>query len=72
MASAESANMRAILVQNGKGPASSLYLGEAPTPRLDGPEAKDEVLVQVKAAGVNRMDIMQRQSGATHGIRIVC
>ncbi|KZT11797.1 quinone oxidoreductase [Laetiporus sulphureus 93-53] len=49
--------MRAVLIKDEKGPIESLYLGEAakPTP---GPE---EVLVKVKAFGLNRMDILQRE-----------
>ncbi|KAJ1030759.1 hypothetical protein NDA18_001995 [Ustilago nuda] len=49
--------MKAILVKDGKGPSSSLYLGEAPVPEL----GDDEVLVKIKAFGLNRMDIMQRE-----------
>lgn len=48
--------MRAILVKT-PGGADQLYLGEAPTPE---PKA-DEVLVKIKAASVNRADIMQRE-----------
>ncbi|CDO72169.1 hypothetical protein BN946_scf184970.g21 [Trametes cinnabarina] len=49
--------MRAILVKDGKGPVENLYLGETtkPTP---GP---GKVLVKVKAFGLNRMDILQRE-----------
>ncbi|EPT00239.1 hypothetical protein FOMPIDRAFT_161321 [Fomitopsis schrenkii] len=49
--------MKAILVKDGKGPISNLYLGETekPTPR------PGEVLVQVKYFGLNRMDILQRE-----------
>ncbi len=50
--------MRAILIKDGKGPASSLYLGEEPTPTL---QSADDVLVRVKAFGLNRMDILQRE-----------
>ncbi|SPO20690.1 related to NADPH quinone oxidoreductase homolog PIG3 [Ustilago trichophora] len=49
--------MKAILVKDGKGPSSNLYLGEAPVPEL----GDDEVLVKIKAFGLNRMDIMQRE-----------
>ncbi|KAJ7133456.1 quinone oxidoreductase [Mycena epipterygia] len=49
--------MRAVLIQNEVGDASSLYIGEATTPF---PRA-DEVLVKIKAFGLNRLDIFQRQ-----------
>lgn len=49
--------MRAVLVKDGKGPSSSLYLADdVPVPSI----ADDEVLVQVKAFALNRMDIIQR------------
>lgn len=48
--------MRAILVKN-PGGIDRLHLGEAATPA---PKA-DEVLVKIKAASVNRADIMQRE-----------
>ncbi|GJJ15390.1 hypothetical protein Clacol_009666 [Clathrus columnatus] len=53
--------MRAILVKGG-GRIEDLYIGEVEKPS---PEA-DEVLVKVKAFGLNRMDIMQRKGGITH------
>ncbi|KAJ7205962.1 quinone oxidoreductase [Mycena pura] len=48
--------MRAVLVKNGAGPAEDLYIGEVenPAPRAN------EVLVKIKAFGLNRMDILQR------------
>ncbi|KAG6816994.1 hypothetical protein H0H87_000889 [Tephrocybe sp. NHM501043] len=49
--------MRAILIKDGKGPVDNLHLGEAPTPS-PGP---GQVLVKIKAFGVNRMDILQRE-----------
>ncbi|KAK4047719.1 hypothetical protein OIV83_005227 [Microbotryomycetes sp. JL201] len=50
--------MRAVLVKNGKSDsARDLYIGETDRPELK----NDEVLVQVKAFGLNRMDILQRQ-----------
>ncbi|PWZ02932.1 quinone oxidoreductase putative [Testicularia cyperi] len=49
--------MKAILVKDGKGPSDSLYMGEAPVPK----PGDDEVLVKIKAFGLNRMDIMQRE-----------
>ncbi|KAI5455555.1 hypothetical protein NCC49_000362 [Naganishia albida] len=49
--------MRCILVKNGKGTADDLYMGEEAVPTLE----KGQVLVKVKAFGLNRMDIMQRE-----------
>ncbi|KAJ7644472.1 quinone oxidoreductase [Roridomyces roridus] len=48
--------MRAILIKDDKGPAENMYLGEIETPV----PAVDEVLVKIKAFGLNRMDISQR------------
>ncbi|KIY69400.1 quinone oxidoreductase [Cylindrobasidium torrendii FP15055 ss-10] len=48
--------MRAVLVKDGKGPIENLYIGEAPTPVA----GLHEILVKVKAFGLNRMDILQR------------
>ncbi|KAF7328085.1 PKS-ER domain-containing protein [Mycena kentingensis (nom. inval.)] len=48
--------MRAVLIKNGSGPLEDLYIGDAPSPV---PRA-DEVLVKIKAFGLNRMDILQR------------
>ncbi|GAA6027352.1 hypothetical protein JCM8097_002619 [Rhodosporidiobolus ruineniae] len=53
-----SSKMRAILVKDGKGQdADDLYLGDADRPTL----SEGRVLVKIKAFGLNRMDIMQRQ-----------
>ncbi|KAF8904052.1 hypothetical protein CPB84DRAFT_1773263 [Gymnopilus junonius] len=49
--------MRAVLVKGGKGSADNLYISEAPTPSLN----PTEVLVKIKAFGLNRMDIFQRE-----------
>ncbi|EIN12492.1 quinone oxidoreductase [Punctularia strigosozonata HHB-11173 SS5] len=49
--------MRAVLVRDGKGPIENLYLGDAPKPS-PGP---DQVLVKIRAFGLNRMDISQRE-----------
>ncbi|KZO96754.1 quinone oxidoreductase putative [Calocera viscosa TUFC12733] len=55
-----STKMRAVLVKGGAGTADDLYVGEydKPVPK------KGEVLVKIKAAGVNRMDVYQRIRGA--------
>jgi len=49
--------MRAVLIKDGKGPIENLYLGETikPKPR-DG-----QVLVKIRAFGLNRMDLVQRE-----------
>lgn len=53
--------MRAIQVKDGKGPSSSLFLDDhVPVPTLDG-QQDDRVLVKVRAFGLNRMDILQRE-----------
>jgi len=49
--------MRAVLVKDGKGPIENLYIGEAPKPTL----GQGEVLVKIRAFGLNRMDISQRE-----------
>ncbi|KAF7299469.1 PKS-ER domain-containing protein [Mycena indigotica] len=50
-------SMRAVLVKNDAGPADSLYIGQVETPVANA----NEVLVKVKAFGLNRMDIHQRE-----------
>jgi len=50
------ADMAAIAVKDGKGPASSLVPTRLPTPR-PGP---GQVLIRIRAAGVNRPDVIQR------------
>ncbi|KAJ7490668.1 quinone oxidoreductase [Mycena latifolia] len=49
--------MRAVLIENEVGDASSLHIGDTTTPA----PRTDEVLVKVKAFGLNRLDIFQRQ-----------
>ena len=52
-------SMRAIVVDEAnKAKASSLSIGEIDTPRL---QKQNDVLVNIKAFGLNRMDIMQRK-----------
>ena len=48
--------MKVIEIDGGKGPASALRVAERPTPK----PAKGEILIRVRAAGVNRPDIVQR------------
>lgn len=52
----EAETMTAIAVEGGKGPASALKLIRLPIPE-PGP---GQILIQVKAAGVNRPDLLQR------------
>lgn len=58
--------MRAVLIDGGVGSVNSLYIGERPVPHLSdaplpGLAGGAEVLVKVKAFGLNRMDILQRE-----------
>jgi NADPH:quinone reductase-like Zn-dependent oxidoreductase len=51
--------MRAISVKDGHGPASAMFIDDSiPDPVV----RNDRILVQVKAFGLNRMDIWQRQA----------
>lgn len=59
MASQVPSTMRAVLVKDGKGPSTALYIGEAPTPSVD--DAADSIVVKTKAFGINRMDLLQRE-----------
>ncbi len=49
--------MKAIDVEGGKGPAAALKLGQRPTPQ----PAAGEILIRVRAAGVNHADLHQRR-----------
>jgi len=49
--------MRAVLIKDGKGPLENLYIGQTTMPTLK----SQEVLVQVTAFALNRMDISQRR-----------
>lgn len=51
------AEMTAIAVEGGKGPAEALHPVQAPVPE---PQA-GEILIRVAAAGINRPDLLQRQ-----------
>ncbi|MBL8556832.1 MAG: NAD(P)H-quinone oxidoreductase [Phenylobacterium sp.] len=51
--------MMAIAVEGGKGPASALKPVQVPIPR----PGDGQILIQVKAAGVNRPDLLQRMGG---------
>ncbi|EKM49717.1 uncharacterized protein PHACADRAFT_265363 [Phanerochaete carnosa HHB-10118-sp] len=51
--------MRAVVIKDGKGPVENLYIGEIERPVPQ----RGQVLVKIKAFGLNRMDIMQREGG---------
>ncbi|TAQ90682.1 hypothetical protein B7494_g1011 [Chlorociboria aeruginascens] len=53
-----SETMRAVDIKDGAGPASSLYINNAtPKPTV----SKGEAIVKIKAFGLNRMDLLQRE-----------
>ncbi|KAL5356584.1 hypothetical protein BJX96DRAFT_171747 [Aspergillus floccosus] len=54
---AEAKTMRAIAVKGGTGPAEALYVDTIPVPTISGNQA----LVKVKAFGLNRMDLLERE-----------
>jgi len=49
--------MRAIDIQGGKGPVDALYIADIPKPKL----GTSQALVKIKAFGLNRMDLLQRE-----------
>ena len=51
--------MRVIEIEGGAGPAQALKIGQRPDP-VAGP---GQVVIQVRASGVNRPDLLQRQGG---------
>jgi len=52
-------SMTAIAIEGGKGPAQALYPAQ-----IDRPEPKaGQILIKVRAAGINRPDILQRMGG---------
>src|SRR5579883_2760189 len=50
------ATMHAIAVRGGSGPADALHLVQTPVPKV----GSGEILIRVRAAGVNRPDLLQR------------
>jgi NADPH:quinone reductase-like Zn-dependent oxidoreductase len=46
-----------IDVKDGKGPIESLHIANVPKPKL----GKSQALVKIKAFGLNRMDLLQRE-----------
>jgi NADPH2:quinone reductase len=59
MSPVEAETMTAIAVEGGKGPAAALKPVRLPLPK----PAAGQILIRVKAAGVNRPDILQRLGG---------
>ncbi|MGV3577979.1 NAD(P)H-quinone oxidoreductase [Brevundimonas sp.] len=51
--------MRVIEIEGGAGPAEALKLSERPDPQA----GAGEIRIRIKAAGVNRPDLLQRQGG---------
>ncbi|TKX27027.1 zinc-binding dehydrogenase-2 [Elsinoe australis] len=51
------ATMRAVAIKGGKGPATALHITETPRPTPTSTQA----LVRVRAFGLNRMDLLQRE-----------
>lgn len=46
-----------IDIKNGKGPIEALHIADVPIPKL----GKSQALVKIKAFGLNRMDLLQRE-----------
>ena len=44
-------------IKNGKGPIENLHIADVPKPKL----GKEQALVKIKAFGLNRMDLLQRE-----------
>ena len=59
MSPTEAETMTAVAIEGGKGPATALHAARIalPTP------AEGQILIRVRAAGVNRPDILQRMGG---------
>src|SRR3954471_24762598 len=55
----EAETMTAVAIEGGKGPASALHAARIALPE----PAPGQILIRVKAAGVNRPDILQRLGG---------
>ncbi|KAE8146266.1 hypothetical protein BDV25DRAFT_162855 [Aspergillus avenaceus] len=49
--------MRAISIRGGKGSADALFINNIPMPELE----ESQALVRIKAFGLNRMDLLQRE-----------
>ncbi|KAF2721007.1 GroES-like protein [Polychaeton citri CBS 116435] len=49
--------MRAVDIKGGKGPIESMFINDIPRPKI----GKAQALVKVKAFGLNRMDLIQRE-----------
>ena len=53
--------MRAVVIENETGPSSALRIGQVQTPKLQMHVTTPHVLVKVRAFGLNRMDLLQRE-----------
>ncbi|EHK96150.1 putative Quinone oxidoreductase PIG3 [Glarea lozoyensis 74030] len=51
------AQMRAVDIKNGTGPATSLHITSLPKPT----PSPGQALIKIKAFGLNRMDLLQRE-----------
>lgn len=51
------ATMKAVDVKDGKGPLENLHITTIPRPKITGSQA----LIKIKAFGLNRMDLLQRE-----------
>jgi NADPH2:quinone reductase len=51
--------MRTIVVEGGKGPVEAMRLVEVPRPV----PAEGQILIRIRAAGLNRADLLQREGG---------
>lgn len=49
--------MKAIAIKDGRGPASALHAVDIPRPV----PKEGQILIRVKAAGINKPDILQRE-----------
>lgn len=59
MSPTEAETMTAVAIEGGKGPASALHPAQIPIPQ----PAEGQILIRVRAAGVNRPDLLQRLGG---------
>jgi len=58
--------MRAVGIRGGRGSADDFFIEEnVPDPTVEG----DQILVRIRAFGLNRMDIMQREDKYPYPLR---
>lgn len=53
--------MRAVTIENDKGPSSAMRISEVPTPKLPENDPVEYAIVKVRAFGINRLDTLQRE-----------